>query len=136
MRISSKLGQAMAATALAATVLTGSAGVAAAAPNRGDGPKTEEQEHACLTAYQIMEWAKLKRQKAGDVYDRIANAAFDYIDQNCEGVDFPQSSPGPLSPGTKVTVHNGTTVSVATDPLGDPRRLVLNLQPLDKAITR
>ena len=132
MTINSTLSRTAAATVLAVTILVGSVGAAGAVP-RGDGP-SEDRTNACLTAYHIMEWAKGKRQTAGDIYDRVADAAFAYIDQYCDGVDFPQPSLAPVPRRAKLTIRNGTAVLVETVQRGEPDGLVLNLEPPDRTI--
>lgn len=122
--ITSKLTRTAAAVALTVTVLGTTVGTASAAPDRGDGPKTEEeqqQQNACQLAYEIMEWAKTKRRAPDDFYDRLANGAFDYIIANCDGVDIDTEAPAGPGPARVATNLTATTAGVVSiEPVDNP----------------
>ncbi|MGB5760756.1 MAG: hypothetical protein WBM50_27830 [Acidimicrobiales bacterium] len=139
--ITSKLTRTAAAVALSITVLGAAVGTASAAPDRGDGPKTEEerqQQDACQLAYEIMEWAKTKRRAPDDFYDRLANGAFDYITANCDGVDIDTGAsvgPGPARVTTDPTAAATGVVSI--EPLDNPVPIVgLHIEASDNPIGR
>lgn len=129
--ISRNLAKAAATTALVIITLGGAATAASAAPNTGDGPKTDEEralDDACQAAYDTMEWAKSRRREPGDVYDRIADAAFWFLDNFCSDADFDTGqAPAPTGPVTAPTGPGSGVIGggpprrtpslVATEPL-------------------
>jgi hypothetical protein len=127
------------AAALAVAVLGTSAGAASAAPDRGDGPAGHQSsalDRACQAAFDTMEWAKSKRRQADDVYDRIANAAFWFLDNYCDGADYDSStsSAPPASIAGAWTAIDEARAVVGIEPVDNPVPPLLAIEPVDDPI--
>lgn len=133
------LARVAAATALTVAVLVGSVGTANAAANRGDGPKTDDQkalDDACQTAFDTLEWAKTKRQHPDDLYDRIANGAFWFLDNFCDGADYDSSAapaPGPTTIATTQAALDQAEAVAGIEPMDNPVP-ALSIEPMDNPI--